>query len=1030
MRLENIEQLESLREKVSKALMEPRTRIYICMTGCRALGADEVCKALCAEIEKRNLTGSVEVIETGCQGLCAYAPVMTIQPFGIFYGRVTPADAPEIISKTAINGKPIERLCYQHNGRPVPLKKDIPFFKAQKRIVLRNCGAIDPRNIHHYIARGGYESIARVLAGMSPEDVIEEVKKSGLRGRGGAGFPTGLKWQFAREAKGTPKYLVCNADEGDPGAFMDRAVLEGDPHSVLEGMLIAAFAIGASRGFIYVRAEYPIAVEHIGVALRQARELGLLGENILGLGFSFDIEIRQGAGAFVCGEETALIASIEGKRGCPRPRPPFPAQSGLWGKPTNINNVETLANIPIIIKNGADWYARTGTEQSKGTKIFALAGKVNNTGLVEVPIGTTIRQVVFDIGGGIARGRKFKAVQMGGPSGGCVPARYLDMPIDYETLKEVGAIMGSGGLIVLDEGTCMVDIARYFLQFTQNESCGKCPPCRIGTRRMLDILEKITEGRGQLSDIDELEELGNGIIEGSLCALGKTAPKPVLSTIRHFREEYEEHILHRHCRAAVCEALVPSPCQHRCPAHINVPQYVSLIALKKFDRALDLIRRRNPFASTCGRVCNHPCEILCRRGEMDEPIAIMDLKRAAADYSKRKRWNLSAIKAPKTGKKVAVIGAGPAGLTAAYFLALMGHSVTVFEKHERPGGMLVQGIPEFRLPRAAVEQDINYIKSAGVKIKTSSPIADEKSFRSICKKFNAVFVAIGTQRGLKMGIEGEDSTGVMDGLTYLKQFHAGERMELGKNVIVVGGGNVAIDAARVALRSGAEKVTILYRRSREEMPALHEEIEQAEQEGIELKLLLTPSRIIAADGRVSQVECVRMRLGEADESGRRRPIPIEGSEFTMPADSVIIAIGQAAETEFLERFTDGKIQAARGGLLKTDPVTLQTTMEGVFAGGDCVHGSATVVEAVGAGQRAAVQIDKFLGGEGDLPPNSDSLVADLPSLAERAPSNERAKIPLAPPDRRKNNFSEVRMALDKESARVEAMRCLRCDLER
>lgn len=519
-----------------------KIRILICTTGCRALGAWEVYKTFQAEIEMQSLKDRVEVVDTGCQGLCTRAPVVTVEPMGVFYGRVSESDVHEIVSRTVLKEEIIERLCCTEDGKRVPYRKDISFYKKQKKIVLRNCGVIDPKKISEYILRNGYAALEKVLSGMSPDTVIEEVKASGLRGRGGAGFPTGKKWGFAKNAVGDEKYVICNGDEGDPGAFMDRAVLEGDPHSVIEGMLICGYAIGSGKGIIYVREEYPIAVEHVKIAIGDARSLGLLGENILGSGFHFDIEVKMGAGAFVCGEETALIASIEGERGMPRPRPPFPAVSGLWGKPTNINNVETLANIPVIILEGAKYFSAIGTESSKGTKIFALAGSVNNTGLVEVPMGTTLRELVFEIGGGIPRRRQFKAAQMGGPSGGCVPEQYLDTPIDYESVKEVGAIMGSGGLIIMDETTSMVEIARYFMEFCQNESCGKCTPCRVGTKRMLEILTRIANGEGVREDIGLLEELAEATRTSSLCGLGQTSANPVISTLQYFKNEYEENI--------------------------------------------------------------------------------------------------------------------------------------------------------------------------------------------------------------------------------------------------------------------------------------------------------------------------------------------------------------------------------------------------------------------------------------------------------------------------------------------------------
>ncbi|MEW6201919.1 MAG: NADH-quinone oxidoreductase subunit NuoF, partial [bacterium] len=565
--------------------------VRVCMTGCRAYGAEDIRDAFISEIRKKKLERQIEIRETGCHGFCARAPVVAIDPQDIFYQYVLPEDVPEIISRTVLAGKIIERLTY---GAPDDKGKayhtyQIPFFKNQVKRVLANCGKIDPRRIEQYIASDGYAAIAGILSEQTPEQVIETVEKSKLRGRGGAGFPTGLKWKVTRQAQGDGKHIVCNADEGDPGAFMDRAILEGDPHSVLEGMLVAAYAIGAQNGYIYVRAEYPIAVEHLEIAIAQAEELGLLGENILGTGFNFNVKLKQGAGAFVCGEETALLASIEGKRGMPRPRPPFPAQSGLDGKPTSINNVETFANIRSIILNGADWYSELGTNDSKGTKIFSLAGKVNNTGLVEVPIGISMRQVIFDIGGGIPKDRKFKAVQMGGPSGGCVPARHLDMEIDYGSLQAIGAIMGSGGMVVMDENTCMVDIARFFVSFTQSESCGKCAPCRIGTKQMLSILTRITQGQGREGDIEKLEHIAKITKAASLCGLGQTCPNPVLSTIRFFRDEYDAHILDKRCPAGSCEALVISACQHTCPVGIDVPNYIAYIAEGKYHEAAELI---------------------------------------------------------------------------------------------------------------------------------------------------------------------------------------------------------------------------------------------------------------------------------------------------------------------------------------------------------------------------------------------------------------------------------------------------------
>ncbi len=559
--LEKIREIRELKRKeldirVNSQVGTKEKHILVCHgTGCTSSKSPKIIENFRKIIKEKKLE-NVRVIQTGCFGLCAKGPIVIIRPEDTFYAMVSPEDCEEIIESHIIEGKVVDRLlCKDVDGSKVQKLDDLTFYKKQKRIALKNCGKIDPEEIEEYIAFDGYKALEKVLLEMTPDEVIEEVEKSGLRGRGGAGFPTGKKWRLTKNVEGKQKYVVCNADEGDPGAFMDRSILEGDPHSVLESMIIAGFAIGANQGYIYVRAEYPIAVERFSVAIKQAREYGLLGKNIFGTNFSFDVEVRLGAGAFVCGEETALLESIEGKRGQPRIKPPYPANSGLWGKPTLINNVETYANITRIILNGADWYSSIGTEGSKGTKVFALGGNVVNVGLVEVPMGTTLREIIYDIGGGIPNGRGFKAAQTGGPSGGCIPKEHLDTPIDYESLKQIGSMMGSGGLIVMDDTKCMVNLAKFYLSFTVDESCGKCTPCRIGTKRMLELLEKITKGDGTQEDVQKLEELANSIPKTAVCGLGQSAPNPVLSTLKYFREEYLEHVNEKVCKTGECKAL-------------------------------------------------------------------------------------------------------------------------------------------------------------------------------------------------------------------------------------------------------------------------------------------------------------------------------------------------------------------------------------------------------------------------------------------------------------------------------------------
>jgi len=1001
-----------------------KPRILIGAATCgRAAGAMAVLEAINRELAGHNIEAIVT--QVGCIGLCYAEPLVDIikpnRP-RICYANVTPEIVAQIIDDYLINDNPRPDLALGTIGEDgvegIPKLFELPMLKPQVRIALRNCGFIDPESINHYIARGGYSGLIKALS-MAPEKVIEEVKKSGLRGRGGAGFPTGVKWELCRKSPGTIKYVICNADEGDPGAFMNRSLLEGDPHAVLEGILIGAYAIGAGEGYIYIRAEYPLAIDRLKLALSQMADYGLLGDNILGSNFSFQLKIKQGAGAFVCGEETALMASIEGKRGMPRSRPPFPAQAGLWGKPTNINNVETWGSVSAILQKGAEWYAGYGSERSKGTKTFSLAGKIVRTGLIEVPMGIPLQEIIYGIGGGILDSKRFKAVQTGGPSGGCLPASLLNLPVDYESLTQAGSIMGSGGMVVMDEDNCMVDIARYFLSFTQSESCGKCVPCRLGTKQMLDILEDITNGKGKLEDIDLLLNLSEQVKAGSLCGLGQTAPNPVLTTIRYFRNEYEEHIKRHYCQAAVCEGLVRAPCSHICPAGVDAPRYIRFIAEGKFAEAVAVIREKIPFPSVCGYVCVHPCEAKCRRGLLDEAIAIRVLKRFAAEHDTG-LWKANSTVAPATGKRVAIVGSGPAGLTAAYYLAKLGHSVTVFEALPEPGGMMRVGIPDYRLPKDILRAEIKEIEDIGVDIRTNTPVASLDGLFE--QGYNAVFLAIGAHRGIEIGVKGEDSPRVMECVSFLRDVSLGKEVKLGDRVAVIGGGNAAIDSARTALRLGAKEVTIVYRRTRSEMPASAEEIDGAIAEGVEVHFLAAPSRIISRNGRL-ELECLQMRLGEVDASGRRRPEPIDGSEFVLSFDTIIAAIGQRPEIPAPFNLTPGG-----GNTIQVAPDILATSREGVFAGGDAVTGPASVIEAIAHGRQAAISIDKYLGGKGEIdeilaPP--EEVVAPLEEPVE----GRRIQVPALPVAKRLKGFSQVELGLSEEMAIKEAKRCLMCDLE-
>lgn len=1011
------------------SVSEQRTILFCHGTGCVSGKAMEIREAMEKALDKEGVTG-VKVDFTGCHGFCQQGPIAVVEPEGVFYTHVTSADVSDIVKSHIIEGKPVERLFYKdpNTGEPIPLYKNIPFYKYQKRIILRNCGRINPERIEDYIAVDGYASARKALLTMTPEQIIDEIKRSGLRGRGGGGFSTGQKWEFCRKSPGTTKYIICNADEGDPGAFMDRSLAEGDPHSVLEGMIIGAYAMGANKGFIYSRAEKPLAIKRFRTALKQAQEKGFLGDNLWGSGFNFDIELREGAGAFVCGEETALIASIEGKRGMPRPRPPFPAQSGLWGKPTNINNVKSYATVPVIITNGADWFAKIGTETSKGTAVFALTGKIANAGLIEVPMGTPLWQIIYTIGGGIPNKKRFKAVQTGGPSGGCLPLSNLNLNVDYESLKEAGAIMGSGGIVVMDEDSCMVDVAKFFLSFTKEESCGRCISCREGTCKMYDILNKITDGKGKMEDLDTLEELASAISTASICGLGQTAPNPVLTTLRHFRSEYEAHILDKKCPAVVCKSMFKSPCQHTCPVGLDVPGYISLIKEKKYQQANQIIMQRLPLPMSVGRVCPAPCQKKCSRGQSDEAIAIRHLKRYAADYAYEHGYQYIPEMKYKQDEKVAIIGAGPAGLSAAWDLMIDGYQVTIFEALPVAGGMLSVGIPEYRLPKKIINFEIDNIRKLGVQIKLNTRVDDPISLLE--KGYSAVFIATGAHSGIRMNIPGEELQGVLDAVDFLHPINMGDRLDVGEKIAIIGGGNSAIDAARVAVRKGAREVHVIYRRERIDMPAEEEEVVAAEEEGVKFHFLTAPEKILGENGKVTGLELVDMELKAFDASGRRTPERVAGSQHNLPVDMVIGAVGQRPDTAAMKL---KGLTTIKSGRVLADQRTLATNIKGVFAGGDAVTGPSIVIEAIAAGQRAASSIRDYLQGK-ELSTivhrngYNPVPVSFTPPTKEERLTKPRVCVSQIPISDRKTSFEEVAVGYNPRDARNEASRCLRCDL--
>lgn len=989
------------------------------------------------------------IVPVGCIGMCHAEPLVEVKLPGkprVMYHSVDTSKLKRIIDEHLLKGRPLReyalgQLCEElsecENGRlnytwqyeGISNLKELPFLARQVRIVLRNCGIIDPESIEEYIARGGYQSAYKTLVDLKPQGVIDEVIKSGLRGRGGAGFSTGKKWQFARDAAADQKYVICNADEGDPGAYMDRAVLESDPHSVIEGMIIGAYAIGASMGYLYVRAEYPLAIRRLERAIEQAREYQVLGDQIMGSDFSFDLRIMEGAGAFVCGEETALIASIEGKRGEPKPRPPFPAQSGLFGRPTNVNNVETWANIPMVFEKGGRWFQSIGTERSKATKVFSLVGKIERAGLVEIPMGTKMKDIIYEIGGGMQNGRMFKAVQTGGPSGGCIPAEFLDVEVDYENLQKLGSIVGSGGMVAMDEDTCMVDIARYFLEFCVEESCGQCTPCRMGTRRMMEILERICQGGGKMSDIDILERLAVQIRDGSLCALGGTAPNPVLTTLKYFRHEYEQHILNKKCPASSCASLFLTPCQDTCPAGTDVPGQMQLVAEGRYGEAYELQRQDNPFPAICGRVCDHPCEKRCQRNQMDQPLSVMMIHRFCADkvYDGKGGYRPELSRFEPTGKKAAVVGGGVAGLTAAFFLKRLGHEVTIFESQSELGGMLMWGIPPYRLPREVLQWEIGQIVDMGIDVRLNTQVGRDVSFKELRESHDTVFLGIGAQNDLPLNLRNEDKPGILNGMQLLRQLNLKEKVDLGSRILIIGGGNVSVDLARSVLRLGCEKVIVAYRREEIDMPAYPEEISEAKKEGVEFYFLVAPERIIVEEGKATGVVFRKMKMDEFTKWGRRQPVPVEYETVTIMADQIVTAIGQVIDLSLAGKKAAGMVD--HRGRIAVDSYSMETSLPGVFSGGDAVLGPATVIEAVAHGKNAARQMDIKMMGEDRLARLQRMTPCEY---SMEPPDNERVMprtdMLTLPVKERVCNFREVVLCLDDQCAIMEAKRCMRCDI--
>jgi NADH-quinone oxidoreductase subunit F len=1044
-RILDIGVFNAVREAGLAKLVPAVPRVAIGMGTCgRGNGAEGLYHAFAQAID--DCGTDLVLAPVGCFGACFQEPLVNVRLPGnplVILRRVQANDANRVLHDLG-NGNLSPDLIYckieewDHitghvrygQGYPeVPLWSDVPFFKGQKKMVLRNCGIINPDDIEEYIAIGGYQALYKVLIDANPAGVIEQIKASKLRGRGGAGYSTGNKWEFLAKAKAEQKYIICNADEGDPGAYMNRNEIESDPHSLLEGMIIGGYVMGATQGIVYVRAEYPLAVQHLTRAIEQAREYGLLGENILGRGFNFDIELVEGAGAFVCGEETALIASLEGEAGRPRPRPPFPAQKGLWGKPTNINNVETWYNIAPIIIRGPAWFTETGSPKSAGTKVFSLVGKVKNTGLVEMPLGTALKTFIYDIGEGAVAGRQVKAVQTGGPSGGCIPQEMFDTAVDYENLGQLGSIMGSGGMVVMDDDNCMVDVARYFIEFTHSESCGKCIPCRVGLNKCMRILNRITEGAGTTHHLAILDELSRYIRDCSLCGLGQTAPNPVLTTLRHFRNEFEDHILARRCTAGVCEELALSPCENSCPLHMNIPRFLQLYKEHRLEDAFLSVILDNPLPSSTGRVCQHPCDSRCRRQTLDQAVNMREVHRFIADsiFESDKYESmaqaLAARKLEATGRKVAIVGAGPAGLTAAFYLAMLGHDVMVYDSKSEAGGMLRFALPEYRLPKAILRREIELMERMGVKFTFNTRVGIDLPLNDLDDHFDMIFLSIGTWKESWVYQSGTELKGVHAALNFLEAVAAGQEVSLGRRVAIIGGGNAAIDSARSSLRKGCD-VTVFYRRERKDMPAIEEETAAASDEGAKFVFLAAPHRVIGdARGNVKAIEIVKTRLGGYDSSGRRKPVATDEIQ-RFECDSVIFAVGESVDMDFVKA---SGLVLKEDGTIEVNRFTLETSRPRFYAGGDLVTGASNVSNAMAYGKQAARSIDLQLM-ETDrwntLYPEFE--YAQTPP-DEPSPNRRHTGHALAASVRARSQ-DEVITGLSQEEALDETCRCLRCDV--
>ena len=906
----------------------------------------------------------------------------------------------------------------------------MPFFKGQKKIVMRNCGLISPADIEEYFAVGGYEALYKVLIDNRPEAVIEQIKASKLRGRGGAGFQTGLKWDFLRKADSPTKYVICNADEGDPGAYMNRNEIESDPHRLLEGMIIGAFVTGSNEGIVYVRAGVPAGGAPAEPGHRPGARLRVAGRQHPRSRVQLP-PAHGGGGRRVRvrrGDRADPLA--RGQAGPAHAAPAVSRAEGPVRLPDQHQQRRTWYNIAPIVIKGPAWFTETGSPKSPGTKVFSLVGKVASTGLVEMPLGTPLKTFVYDIGGGGSSGRAVKSVQTGGPSGGCIPQDMFDTPVDYETLAQLGSIMGSGGMVVMDEDNCMVDVARYFIEFTHSESCGKCIPCRVGLDKSLSDTQQVHARHRDAADLKTLDELGRMIRDTSLCGLGQSAPNPVLTTMRHFRHEFEDHIKAHRCRAGVCEDLALSPCENSCPLHMNIPRFLQLVKEDRLEDAFESVVMDNPLPASTGRVCQHPCDNRCRRAGLDESVNMREVHRYIADaiyQSDRFDAMVARVRAKKlapTGRRVAVVGAGPTGVTCAFYLALLGHQVTVYKANPEAGGMLRYALPDYRLPKDVLAKELELIARMGVEYVFNTAVSRNVMLNDLAAGYDAVFLSIGTWKEAWVYLAGTELKGVEPALLFLEAVAKGHDLQLGKKVVVIGGGNAAIDSARTALRMGSE-VTVVYRRERKDMPAIPEETEAAEAEGAEFAFLATPHRIIGDDeGRVKAIEVIRTKLGEFDASGRRKPVPTDEIR-RIACDTVILAVGETVDKDFAKA---SGLKISERGTIEVDRYSLETSRANFYAGGDLISGASNVSNAMGYGKRAARRIDRRLMGQKRFP-----LIAPEFEYEHVIPAHvsetRRHTVSELPADVRRCSFAEAAIGLTAVEACEEAFRCLRCDVK-